>query len=482
MIFLIELYRRVIEFNKKLAKEQSGQITVWLLLSFLVFLSLYMICIQSVQNQEQRFLAEQSTEAGMFSLFSEYEPHLSEKYDLFYLDTSFRTGKESADELCRHLWTFIHENLTTVKGTNIYDLELSGVNVHSFVRATDDNGLVFYRQAIQTIKQKMGVSFAEDWILENSFRDDLEENSEKFEADCDKYKDVVKDYEDEDEEVSGEAYRWDGAWSGFFSSMALPKGSVVSSKGANLENVPSHREVSIGSGQVFGNENELLQKQWFITYLCEYFSQAQQVFKEESKENYLDYQMEYVIAGKESDRENLEAVIQQLLLLREGTNYVFLLAHPQLNQKAETLSIALVGLTGNAALIKALKHLILLSWAYGESLVEVRQLLSGQELSLLKTEEDWQVSLSGLFALLGNPAMYDEQKKVQKGLDYEDFLRILLSRHSAETLAMRSLDIIEGELQLLENCEKIHVDHCIEQLTAQVWMKDIYLERAYAYE
>lgn len=482
MIFLTKLYHKVIKFSKKLEKEQSGQITVWLLLSFLVFLSFYMICIQSVQKQEQRFLAEQSTEAGMFSLFSEYEPHLSEKYDLFYLDTSFRSGKESTDELCRHLWSFINENLKTTSGKTVYDMELSGVNTHSFVRATDENGLVFYQQAIEIIKQKTGISFAEDWILEDSFNENLQENSEKFESDCDTYKNVVKNYEDEDEEVSGDAYAWDGAWNGFFTSMVLPSGSVLSGKAAKLENVPSHRELSIGSGQALGNENQLLQKQWFISYLCEYFSQAQEVFEGESKENYLDYQMEYVIAGKASDRENLEAVIQQLLLLREGTNYVFLLSHPNFNKKAEALSTALVGLTGNAALIKGLKHLILLSWAYGESVVEVRQILGGKELSLLKSEDDWQVSLGGLFALLANPAIYDEQKKEQQGLDYEDFLRILLSRHSAETLAMRSLDIIEGELQLLDNCQKIHIDHCVEQLNAQVWLNDIYLERTYAYK
>lgn len=446
-------------------------------------MSLYMVCIQSVQNQEQRFLVEQSTEAGMFSLFSEFETHLLEKYDLFYFDTSFQSGKENTDEICRHLWTFINGNLTTTTGNNLYDLELSGVNAHSFVRATDKNGLVFYRQAIEIMKQKTGASFAEDWILEDLFDKNLQDNSEKFEDDCKKYQNVVKNYEDEDEEIDGEAYAWDGAWKGFFSSMALPKDIVLSGNGVNLENTPSHRELSVGSGQVLGNENEILQKQWFISYLCEYFSQAQEMFQEEAEESeksYLDYQMEYVVGGKQSDRENLEAVIQQLLLLREGTNYTFLLAHPNLNKKAETLSNLLVGITGNAALIKALKHLILLSWAYGESLVEVRQLLSGQELSLLKTEDDWQVSLSGLLAMLGNPAIYDEQKSAQQGLDYEDFLRILLSRLSAETLAMRSLDIIEGELQL--DCEKIHMDHCIEQLTAQVWIKDFYIERTYAYE
>ena len=47
---------------------------------------------------------------------------------------------------------------------------------------------------------------------------------------------------------------------------------------------------------------------------------------------------------------------------------------------------------------------------------------------------------------------------------------------------MRGLDVIEGELRQTEGCEKIHVDHCIEKLTAQFWMEDMELERSYQYE
>ncbi len=57
-------------------KKAAGQITVWTALCFLVFLGLYLVCLQSVQKQYQKKQAEQAVETGMFSLFSEYEPHL----------------------------------------------------------------------------------------------------------------------------------------------------------------------------------------------------------------------------------------------------------------------------------------------------------------------------------------------------------------------------------------------------------------------
>ena len=81
--------------------DESGGITAWLSLCFLVFLALYLACLQSVQRQYRRQQAEQAVEAGMFSLFSEYEPHLLERYDLFCLDLSFAGGVQRDDWLCR---------------------------------------------------------------------------------------------------------------------------------------------------------------------------------------------------------------------------------------------------------------------------------------------------------------------------------------------------------------------------------------------
>lgn len=458
-------------------KKQSGQITVWLSLSFLVFLSLYLACFQSVQKQFQRSRAEQAVESGMFSLFSEFEPHLLEEYDLFFLDTSFRTGKERPDEVCGHLWRFIEDNLSV-------DLELQGINIKNPERATDQSGAVFYRQAIQVMKERTGAALAEDWLMQESLQKEYEKNSQKFQEDKDIYSGSVRSYEDEEDEVDAEAYEWDGLSDSFSLSVAVPDSFVLSGKTVDLSGAPSCRELSAGVGAARESIDGLLEKQWFISYLCEYLKNAQETLtlNEEEREGYLDYQMEYVLCGNASDRENLEQVVKKLLLVREGVNYVFLLSHPDFSHKAELLAVLLVGRTGSKSLVKSVKHLILLGWAYGESLVEVRQLLKGYELSVLKKTDDWQVPLMGLLALIGNPGKYDEQSVLQKGIGYELFLRGFLTLQSRETLAMRSLDIIEGELQKKEGCEKIHLDHCVEMLTAQVWINGIFMERTYGYE
>lgn len=468
MIFLKRSCLRAI-----VSKRQSGQITVWLSLSLLVFLSLYLACLQSVQKQSRRRYAEQRVEIGMFSLFSEFEPHLLDRYDLFYLDTSFRSGREQEDELCGHLWKFIENDGGT---------KLQGINIKNLIRATDGEGAVFYNQAVRIMKERNGVSLAEEWFLRDGIWDEMEENSRRFSEDCVLYGGSVEDYEDEEDEVESEAYSWDGLTESFTISMAVPGEAVLSDRGINLETVPSHRMLSVGSGSARGDENNVLQKQWFLSYLCQYMKNAQEMLGQQREEGYLDYQLEYVLCGKASDAENLKTAVERLLLMREGINYIFLLTHPGLSSKAELLADVLVGLTGNEAIIKAMKHLILLGWAYGESLVEVRQLLAGNELAVVKSEDDWQVPLSGLLSLVRNPGRYDEQVRPQQGISYESCLRGFLSLQPAEVLAMRSLDIVEGELRRMEGCESIHLDHCVERLTAQAWFEEAYLERTYAYE
>lgn len=477
MTFLKRLYPKAAVYKK-----QAGGITVWLALSFLVFLGLYQVCLQSVWKQSQRQHAEQAVEAGMFSLLSEYEPHLLEDYDLFYIDTSFRTGTEQQDELCSHLWKFVDMNLKNTMEQSVYGIQLEGVNVKNLVRATDGNGMVFYQQAVQVMKEKTGASLAEDWLSLESWKKDADEKAERYQRHCERYEGSVVDYEaeEDEEEPEDEAFEWDGLWKNFTLSMTVPENREVSAKVIHLDTAPSHRTLSVGNGGAVSAG--ILDKQWFINYLCEYLTQAQEMFQEERVDGYLDYQLEYVVSGKNSDRENLEKIIEKILLMREGVNYAFLLSHPAYEDKAEVLALVLAGITGNKALIKSVKHLILLGWAYGESLAEVRQLLSGYELAMVKSEEYWQVPLSGLLSMIGNTGKYDVQVRKQEGMDYEDYMKMFLMLQSEKELAMRALDIIEGELQCKSGCEKIHVDHCIDTLTAQVWLDGIYLERSAGYE
>lgn len=237
MIFFKKLFLRPVRSRKK------GAITVWLAMSFLVFLSLYLVCLQSVQKQSARRRAEQALENGMFSLFSEYEPHLLENWDLFYIDTSFRSGTEKNAEICSHLWKFVQENITNVMGKPLDGLELQGISVDDPVRATDGDGAVFYQQAIRVMKEKTGADLLEDWILQASMQEEMQSQADEMRKDYEESRRIVMDYDDEEEELSGEASFWSSVLDGFFFSMAVPSGSVISEKTVDLGRVPSVRQL-----------------------------------------------------------------------------------------------------------------------------------------------------------------------------------------------------------------------------------------------
>lgn len=124
MIFLKKLFRRA-----AVSERRSGQMSIWLALGFSAFLAFYLVCLESVRMQSVRRQAEQAAESGLFSLFSEYEPHLLKEYSLFALDTSFRSGTENMDEICAHLWKFTELNTADAEGKAQEGLALQGVSV-----------------------------------------------------------------------------------------------------------------------------------------------------------------------------------------------------------------------------------------------------------------------------------------------------------------------------------------------------------------
>ena len=99
------------------------------------------------------------------------------------------------------------------------------------------------------------------------------------------------------------------------------------------------------------------------------------------------------------------------------------------------------------------KQVLLFSWAYGESVVDLRVLFEGKKIPIVKTSDTWQLALSNL-ANLGTDDETVSQVDGKKGMDYQGFLRMLLLSEKRETLCMRALDVMEWNLG-------IRADDCI---------------------
>lgn len=225
--------------------------------------------------------------------------------------------------------------------------------------------------------------------------------------------------------------------------LVLPENLELSEKTISKDNLVSSRSLQKGNGssQKSTAMDALEQKLLFHEYICRTFSCAlEQKQRKLEKGSVLDYELEYMIVGKDSDVENLKAVVHDLLLMREAVNYGYLLTDQVKQLQAETLAVAITGSLGVVALTTVVKHGILLAWAYGESIMDVRQLLAGGSLTLVKTQDQWQLGLENFASVTRGEA---EKKETENGLSYMDYLRLLLFATNEKTLTLRSLDMIE---------------------------------------
>ena len=111
------------------------------------------------------------------------------------------------------------------------------------------------------------------------------------------------------------------------------------------------------------------------------------------------------------------------------------------------------------AVTEAAAQGILLAWAYGESVMDVRSLLDGQKAAITKDDTNWQLSLSGLMKL-GTDEDTGTGMDVQDGMGYKDYMRMLLFLEGKERMSMRAMGIIEKNMQSIYGQPAFRIDYC----------------------
>ena len=163
-------------------------------------------------------------------------------------------------------------------------------------------------------------------------------------------------------------------------------------------------------------------------------------FTEQKEENeLLDYQLEYILIGKKSDKENIKGVTKRLKLIREGINVAYIFSNSKMRSEAKALASEFFGWTGNALLVEIAEYGIILLWGYAESIADVKALLNGDKTPLVKSESTWHVTIVDLVSLNYEP----DKEKCNTGIKYNEYLRILLSMDSVDTQVLRAMDMIE---------------------------------------
>ena len=95
--------------------------------------------------------------------------------------------------------------------------------------------------------------------------------------------------------------------------------------------------------------------------------------------------------------------------------------------------------------------------------MDLRSLLAGSRVPLVKTKDSWQLSLSSLLKL-GTEEDLSDGKDTEGGLPYREYLRMLLFLKPQGEMALRTLGMIEQNLRKEEGLIWFRADLCISRV------------------
>ena len=237
-------------------------------------------------------------------------------------------------------------------------------------------------------------------------------------------------------------------------ALVVPEGTEVSEQRANLMEAPSEDEGMSENGRSIGFLDHLLVNEYCGDFLRNFLSgkEEENLQSEGSggpEKTVLSYEVEYLLGGRDTDEGNLTDVIQRLLAVREGLNFVHILSDPGKRAEARNLAAVVTGAAAATPLLLVAAFFIMSVWALGEALMDIKGLLAGRRVPLLKSGEDWSLKLENLLTM-------GKSREVgtgggEQGLNYLSWLKILLFMEKIVPQEYRMMDLMQMNLMLQQS-------------------------------
>ncbi|HKM34272.1 MAG TPA: DUF5702 domain-containing protein [Lachnospiraceae bacterium] len=481
--------------NRKI-NNLHGYLTVYLSLILTVMISLCLTLILGVRENTRRMQIECVTDIGMNNILAEYHRELFKQYGLFFIDTSYGSDVASYEETGRHLKHYVQMNLegddillSSLLYRDLLKLKVNKVGILDVSVASDEEGEVLRRQAVDVIKQKSGVSYVQE--VQNWY------------TIVQTYKLTERDVFQEQKEARTKLESWNGTivmdngmkkevqvavpganitsfWEAGVLSLVVDDIATLSNQSVDLNSYISERTILPGTGipESIVFEDNWVDQLLFHEYVLCYTGR----YDQQKDHSLLKYQTEYILTGKNNDLQNLKSIVYKLLALRAAANMIYLTNDAEkmkLTELAAQLLASLILLPQTAPLFQTV---LVLTWAMAESLYDVTQLFHGNRIPLMKTKYSWHYSLEEILSLNGMVI----QKNPKSGLCYSDYLRILLCLQKKETTTFRLMNIMEMDIRQTKGNSFFRMDGCIDSIRAVIEFagkdkKTYTIERTYGY-
>lgn len=415
------------------------------------------------------------------SVMADYNEKLFERYHLLFMDPTYGTGSEAVLE--EKITDYLETSLNGEEETVLYQFQVEEVALSDKETIFFNNMKLLKQQIkdyestagmvnrVKSVFEKIG---GDNTQLENAATEteinarELDVSSSNTEVEKETTSLKEEDYKDP-REVLQESLRL-----GMLSLVAPDK--TYSKNKIEIKNAPSkdfQEEVENEKDNHFedigylnallddakkeGFFDQLVENMYFSSYVISHFSNG----IEKKNDSVMQCEVEYILKGKDNEYDNMEAVVEEMTWLRMPINYAYLLTDMEKKSQALTLATAICALTGTEPFVEVVKYLLLACWAYGESIQEMKVLLSGDRIPYIKTKETWYTDLESLAAV-------HNIEQQENGLSYKDFLAILLAKKTDASLDMgyaRMLDVMQINLQ--QYYTTLRISDCVGAMTFQ---------------
>lgn len=163
------------------------------------------------------------------------------------------------------------------------------------------------------------------------------------------------------------------------------------------------------------------------------------------KNTVLKYELEYIISGKDSDKENLASVVEKIVLAKIGINMAYLITDKEKMEQVSAIAASVAIVTGLPFLESVAKGVLISAWSMAEAVNDMKILLSGGKVALTKSKGGWRTSIGNI--------TNGGKKEDSKGLSYKEYCQILIAVQNTGDSLYRIMDLIQINIQKRYNSE-----------------------------
>ena len=482
---------------------KKGSVTVFLSMLLTAVLVISLVLAEAARSSGLKLNAQQAGQAAIDSVLAGFDRELLEEYGLLFYDSGFGKGLPQYEDIEAEFETYFMENAgggLNLLGGNIFTIASCDAEVTRLVCATDGDGAEFVRSVLEYYQYEAPMDLlakAAEGLEAFNKADHADRSSESLPSGEDLVQMIEEAGIDDETEDSGtgtgKGIKDSGSEAGNVTedetgdetgttdekgtkkfdtrryqqeienspiggvaavkahgwlNLVMPTGSTISGRTIRAGNLPSetipYDSKALGNVETEGSSKlSLKERALFNEYILNTFPCYTDEVPEEAPD--LHYEVEYILYGKDSDEANLKTVINRLMWVREGLNFIYACGNARMRREAFALAEVMVGWTEMPFLIPIVQYALIAAWAYAESICDLRILLENGKVPLYKDEVSWKLNLENVTGFLTGHT--EGIHSSEEGLTYRDYLRVLLYGREISDSAFRTMDLIQLHMQ-----------------------------------